>query len=281
MSSGYFLVFHGSRDRRPELLLSKLIQFLDTRIADESILTQSKYSKQQTNSEVDNDISNYTGKTPSTPTNVVDILAEKEISLVCVGSLELTTVSLQKNIEKYAHSLQKLGCKHLKVLPLFLVPGVHVCEDIPTEILPLQNNLASDIKIELLPYLGSYPQTLAMIGRQFDSLSNNNGRILFTHGTSYPGGNEWLENLANQLDACIAYYSIRSSLQKQIERLVSQQKQKITIIPYFLFPGRITDAIASLVTRLQQAFPDTELCLGKPLGTTEEFTNLIVDILFI
>ena len=280
LSIGYFLVFHGSRDRRPQLLLSELIRSLNKQITDESILTQSKSSQQRTDLENHIDIGNYTGKMSSSNTNVVDSLGNKVIPLVDVGSLELTPISLQKQLEKYAKFLQKRGCKRLKILPLFLVPGVHVCEDIPAEITPVQSRLAPGIKLELLPYLGSYPQILVILRKQFDRLPHN-GKILLAHGTSYLGGNEWLKNLAIQLEAQIAYYSVKSSLQEQIELLISQQKQKITIVPYFLFPGKITDAIATEVKRLQQVYPDTELFLGKPLGATNELMNLIVEVLSI
>lgn len=278
MSSGYFLIFHGSRDRRPQLLLSKLIQSLNTRLIHRSILTQRKYLQQQQSLEVQNDTSNYTGKMLPITGNEVDFLSQKDISLIDIGSLELATISLQKQLEKYAQSIQKLGCTHLKILPLFLTPGVHVCEDIPREITPVQSNLTSEITIELLPYLGSYPQTLTVLSKQLEMLPSD-GRILLVHGTSYPGGNEWLENLAKKLNARIAYYSVSSSLQVQIEELISQQKQKIAIVPYFLFPGRIMDAIELQVSILQQTFPETELIWGKPFGTTPELTNLIVEVL--
>ena len=171
-----------------------------------------------------------------------------------------------------------MSCQHLKILPLFLTPGVHVCEDIPTEIAQLQGTIAHDMTIELLPYLGNYPQTLTILSKQFAQLSSE-GRILVAHGTRYPKGNMWLKNLATQLNARIAYYSVPGSLSTQIEVLISEQINKIAIIPYFLFPGRITDAIAIEVKQLQKAFPQVQLLLGKPLGTTEELASLIIEVL--
>ncbi|NJK53531.1 MAG: hypothetical protein HC936_13280 [Leptolyngbyaceae cyanobacterium SU_3_3] len=46
--------------------------------------------------------------------------------------------------------------------------------------------------------------------------------------------------------------------------------------PIFLFPGKITEAIAQEVANLQQEYPHVELCLGKPLGATEAIAELIV-----
>ena len=277
LSSGYFLVFHGSRDRRGQLILSKLIYILNRELADRLILTQGKYS-QQDSLYIKNNISNYTGNCFSSNVQRVDCLSKMEIPSIGTGSLELTIIPLHKKIEKYAGFIQKFGYTHLKILPLFLTPGVHVCEDIPTEISLVKGLLAEEMTIELLPYLGSYPQTLTILNKQFTPVEND-GKILLAHGTRYPQGNIWLQNLANQLNARIAYYSVVGSLQAQIENLISKQTQKIKIIPYFLFPGRITDAISTEVNKLQQVFPKTKLILGKPLGETGELANLIVEVL--
>ena len=277
LSSGYFLVFHGSRDRRGQVILSKLIYILNRELADRFILTQGKYSKQHS-SDTQNNIRNYTGNCFDSNVQRVDFLSNMEIPSIGTGSLELTTIPLHKKIEKYAGFIQKFGYTHLKILPLFLNPGVHVCEDIPTEISLVKRFLAKEMTSELLPYLGSYPQTLTILNKQFTPTAND-GKILLAHGTRYPQGNIWLQNLANQLNASIAYYSVSGSLQAQIENLISKQKHKIKIIPYFLFPGRITDAIATEVNKLQQVFPKTQLILGKPLGETEELANLIIEVL--
>ncbi len=278
LSSSYFLVFHGSRDRRGQLILSQLVHSLSTRLANKLILAQGKYTQQQPSLEVQNNIRNYTGNLLTSTTKRATIVRKREIPSLGIGSLELTTIPLQQKIEKYARSVREFGYKHLKILPLFLTPGVHVCEDIPAEIACVQRLLVPEMTIELLPYLGNYAQTTAILKKQFAYLPNE-GKILLAHGTRYPKGNIWLENLATKLDARIAYYSVPGSLLSQIETLVSKQIPKIAIVPYFLFPGRITDAIAAEVDRLQQAFPQVQLLLGKPLGATGELANLIIEVL--
>ena len=277
MSSGYFLVFHGSRDRRPQLILSKLMHSLSTGLANKLILTQGKYSHQSNLKSHDN-IRNYTGNLLFSTGKDVAMLNKIEIPLIATGSLELTTIPLQQKIKEYAKSIQEFGYKNLKILPLFLTPGVHVCKDIPSEIAQIQSILAQEMTFELLPYLGNYPQTLTILSKQFAHLPRE-GKILLAHGTRYPRGNTWLKNLATRLDARIAYYSVPGSLQSQIEALVSRQIDKIAIIPYFLFPGRITEAIAAEVKQLQQTFPQVQLLLGEPLGATGELANLIVEVL--
>ena len=277
MSSGYFLVFHGSRDRRGQLMLSKLVHLLSIQLADRSISTRGKYS-QKSSLKTQTNIRNYTVDLPSPITKKVAMPNKIKIPPIATGSLELTTIPLEQKIKEYAQYIQKFGYKHLKILPLFLTPGVHVCEDIPTEIARVKNALPREMTIELLPYLGNYPQTQSFLRQQFAQFPKE-GKILLAHGTRYPKGNMWLKNLATKSDAHIAYYSVPGSLSLQIKTLVSQQISQIAIIPYFLFPGRITDALAAEVEQLQQAFPETELILGEPLGATGELANLIFEVL--
>lgn len=278
MHSGYFLVFHGSRDRRPQLILSKLVQLVSKQVALRLILTQGNYLQQQLDASRNKNSHNYSVADHLIACESSPILSKSKFPLVETGSLELTTIPLHINIEKYAQLVQKSGANHLKILPLFLTPGVHVCEDIPAEITKVQRILAPEITLELLPYLGHYPELLAILKTQFMT-SPKEGRILLAHGTKYPKGNIALQNLATQLNANVAYWSITPSLKEQVEALISKQIKRIVIVPYFLFPGKITDAIAIEVSKLQQAFPETELLWGEPLSTTGELANLIVEVL--
>ena len=223
--SSYFLVFHGSRDRRGQLILSQLVHSLSIQLANGLILNQGKYL-QKSRAENQNNIRNYTVDLPPSIAQKVARPSKAEIPSIATGSLELTTIPLAHKIKEYAQSIQELGCQHLKVLPLFLTPGVHVCEDIPAEIAQIHKDLAENMTVELLPYLGHYPQTLTILSQEFARLPSE-GRILFAHGTRYPKGNMWLKNLATQLNARIAYYSVPGSLSTQIEALISKQIPKI------------------------------------------------------
>ena len=278
MSSGYFLVFHGSRDRRPQLILSKLTQLISKQLALRLILTQGNYLQQQLDASRRKNSQNQSVEDSSLAYESSSILSKSKFPLIETGSLELTTIPLHINIGKYARLVQKSGVNHLKILPLFLNLGVHVCEDIPTEIAKVQSILTPEITVELLPYLGHYPELLTILKNQFMT-SPKEGRILLAHGSKYPAGNIPLQNLATQLNAKVAYWSITPSLKEQVEALISKQINRITIVPYFLFPGKITDAIALEISKLQQAFPETELRLGETLSTAEELSHLIVEVL--
>ena len=82
--------------------------------------------------------------------------------LVGLASLECAASPLHQQITAFGvHALSK-GCQFLKIVPLFLLPGVHVGEDIPAEVALAQETLAwkafgNRLSVDILPYLGSYP----------------------------------------------------------------------------------------------------------------------------
>ena len=87
-----------------------------------------------------------------------------------------------------------------------------------------------------------------------------------------------IETLANQLNAIACYWSVAPNLDTIISNLDLDKPQKITILPYFLFSGGITDAIATQVQQYQQKFPKISFKIGSPLGATPELAQLILDL---
>ncbi|MDJ0730897.1 MAG: CbiX/SirB N-terminal domain-containing protein, partial [Crocosphaera sp.] len=85
-----------------------------------------------------------------------------------------------------------------------------------------------------------------------------------------------VEAIASQLNATVAYWTIKPSLSEQVNTLVKQGNQQITIVPYFLFTGGITTIISQQVQQLQDSLPHTQLNLGQPLGATPEMAELMV-----
>jgi len=160
----------------------------------------------------------------------------------------------------------------LQIIPLFLLSGVHVKEDIPAAVAKVR----SPIKLELKPHLGSYQGIKSLLSRQLADLSPQKP-ILLSHGSRRPGGNREVENLAAFFGAITAYWSIEPSLSQQIESLIAQGSPTIAILPYFLFTGAITDAIEAQVFELSQKHPNVNISLGKSLGATGELAEIIVE----
>ncbi|MDJ0511364.1 MAG: sirohydrochlorin chelatase [Crocosphaera sp.] len=248
----YLLVAHGSRDPRPQIALERLSYLVEQHI-EQKTQTESYF---------------HYGKTH-------DCAVQSPVTIVQTATLELSALSLSEKITKLAPKIASMGIKTLKIIPLFLLAGVHVREDIPREIAIAQQKVSNRINLELCPHLGSYKGLVKILSHQFSS-SPQDARIIISHGSRFPGGNNSLEAIADKLDARLAYWSIAPSLEEQVSHLVEQGKTQITILPYFLFTGGITTAINQRVQKLKDSFPRIQLNLGQPLGATPDIAQLMV-----
>ncbi len=257
LSSAYLLVFHGSRDPRPQIAGERLAYLIQQRL--ESVIhhtPQLSVVKQQPNS--------------------LALLNKTTSPLITTAVLELGKIPLNQSITKFALQAKQAGLKQVKILPMFLLAGVHVKEDIPTEIALAKKNLPGEIALELLPYLGSNDDLTTILTKKFAQFPTS-ARILLSHGSRRLGGNQPVKAIASSLNAAVAYWSVAPTLQEQVTALEAIGHQKIAILPYFLFNGGITEAIATQVQKLQTHFPHLQLLLGKPLGTTTELADLVAE----
>ncbi|NES83273.1 MAG: sirohydrochlorin chelatase [Moorea sp. SIO2B7] len=264
--SAYLLVSHGSRDSRPQIAVERLAylvcQQLQMRVTFPQLVSTYRLHSEELNIE----------KTCTSTT----LISKPPSPLVGTASLELAPLPLHESIQQFAHKAQTIGVKRIQILPLFLLPGVHVKQDIPREVTIAQQFLGEELVLELRPHLGSYTGMKTLLENQFDQISAQ-GRILLSHGSRRLNGNKSCEALALQLGAIPAYWSVSPSLATQIAVLAAGGKKTIAIQQYFLFAGGITEAIATKVQHLQQVFPTVRLLLSQPLGVTAELANLIVE----
>ncbi len=259
LSYAYLLVFHGSRDCRTQTGASDLRQLLVTKYKYKHILAQPNcHETSLPNCELKTFIN-------------ADLLTNP---LIEVAALELAPISLNESLVNFAHQAKQQGFKQIKVIPLFLAPGVHVRQDIPAEIALAIKQINQQVTIELSPYLGKYSGIVPLLARKFAKLSAQT-RILIAHGSRLSGVNNYYQNLASQLNATIAYWSVPPKLAQQIDLQIASGTKKIAILPYFLFPGKITEAIAQEIALIQQKYTQVELVLGQPLGASEALAELI------
>ena len=260
-SYAYLLVFHGSRDYRTKSAAHSLKELLATNYQSKNILTQHNYLEK-----------NLLSLEPET----TSILDSPKTPLVDIAALELASKPLNKTLVDFAQKAEEKGFKQIKVIPLFLVPGVHVREDIPAEIALAIKQINNRVTIELSSCLGKFLGIVPLLSEKFLQLSGNT-RILVAHGSRLSGVTHYYQNLASQLNATMAYWSVSPSLASQVKAISASGRKQIAILPYFLFPGKITTAIAKEVTALQTQYPQVELILGRPLGATEALAKLIAE----
>lgn len=259
MLSAYLLVTHGSSDPRPQAGAEQLAQLLCQKLRGEMLAKTQELTETEilTNSSV-------------------SVVTVRE-PLVGTACLELAPLPLHEQIEQFGKYAYSVGFKHIQILPLFLLPGVHVMEDIPAEVTKAKQNLGAKITIEVRPYLGFHPQISQLLTANLNSFAAE-AWILLSHGSRRPGGNYPVEALANQLGVLAAYWSLPPNWEFQAKSLLIQGKRRIGILPYFLFPGGITDAIAKSVKQIKQEYPAVKFYLAKPLGTNPALAELILDL---
>ncbi|MGB3513417.1 MAG: sirohydrochlorin chelatase [Microcoleaceae cyanobacterium] len=252
---------HGSRDPRPQLELEKLAEILSLQLKSFTFLPKNGKKKQ----------------------------------VIAIGTLELGPILLHEQLYRFAQQARSLNISQIQVVPLFLLPGVHVKEDIPAEIaiacqyLTAKRHLnnatqMNQINFNLCPHLGSHPKIINLLVTKITPLIADTW-VLLSHGSRRPGANEPVEKIANllQQDCKVsvhtAYWSVSLDIESTIEKLVRQGHQAIGILPYFLFSGGIIDAIALTINQLAEKYPSVKFHLTQPLGATEELAELIVDLI--
>jgi len=238
MPSAYLLVSHGSRDPRPEIAMQQLAGLICDKL-------QSSHNQKP---------------------------------LLDIAYLELSPEPLHQQIKKFAERALAVGCNCLKIIPLFLLSGVHVMKDIPDEIAMAQQAVGQDMMIELKPHLGSNPNLGRLLAKQMAG-KNTAAWILLAHGSRRPNSLETVEAMAKSLTALPAYWAVSPSLESRVKELIAVGKWEMAILPYFLFAGGITDAIAQSIETLKLQFPLVNFHLAQPLGASTELAELIWDLI--
>lgn len=245
VGSAYLLVSHGSRDPRPQIGMEHLAKLVASRLRSGPQVS-----------------SNHRGETP----------------LVGTAVLELGPIPLHQQIQQFAEQAIELGYEAIEILPIFLLSGVHVMEDIPAEIEMARQQLPSNIKLILRSYLGQETSlgNLLLNPVETEVTVPATGRIVMSHGSRRSNSHQTVEAIATQLNATVAFWSVPPSLETQVTELVKQGFQQIAVLPYFLFEGSITDAIGQEVERLKQQFPYVRLHLGRSIGATPELADFVL-----
>jgi len=274
LSSTYLLISHGSRDPRPQQGMEKLAELVRAQLATQDTLWTHRLSDRQTSLQAKR--FSQLPEAEKTARRAM-LLSSAWYPLVGTATLELADAPLHEQIRQFASVTLSAGCDRLQLLPLFLLPGVHVMEDIPREVTLALASLGQAVVINQQPHLGAHPDLGRMLASQ-QAMVDADAKILLSHGTRRVGGNAPVEAVAAGLGAVAAYWSVKPTLEEQLFVLAGAGHKRIAILPYFLFSGGITDAIAQKVVGLQEQFPELELRLGEPIGASAELANLIVDL---
>jgi sirohydrochlorin cobaltochelatase len=191
-----------------------------------------------------------------------------------VAYLDCTPTPLHEQIQAFGKAAK---ATQLVLLPLFLLPGVHVMTDIPDEV-ALAQAAMPELPIVAASYLGSNPD-LAMTLQQSFGEPTTSGRIIISHGSRRSGGNQPVIDLAEAVGAIPAYWSVEPSLTTQVMALADRGQHHITVLPYMLFEGSLTDGIRQALATIQVEHPHLNFTLLPTIAQQPECLQLIRRIL--
>lgn len=264
LTTAYLLVAHGSRDPRPQIALERLTYLVGQNLAE---LATTRTSTEE-----------FTVLAQQTPLvrHPSAVLSKPTVSVLS-ANLECQSLPLHRQIPQLIEPLMAQGITEVKILPLFLAAGVHVCEDLPAEIHQAQSILGSRCRLTPLPYLGSLPLLAPWLETWFQQYQTQPQaqRILLAHGSRRPGGNRAIATLAQSLNAQVAFWKTEPSLEQVLTQITATNQ--VVILPYFLFAGGITDLIQAKIQQLQPNYPGLKLQLGEPLGPNPILASLIAE----
>ncbi len=194
--------------------------------------------------------------------------------LVAGGVLETSDSPLAVQIQQFSDQAQAKGFQAVQVLPLFLLPGVHVCEDIPAEVKTAQAK--TNLPLQLLPYLGQHPGLVQWLQSRFQP---GQALIFLAHGSRRLEAIQWIDHLAETLQAHPAYWTKPDSLEQAIAAYAQAGIKQIRIFPYLLFAGKLLDLITQQVQNLNQHYPELTLDLTDCLRPSPGLVRLIQEML--
>ena len=238
----YFLVTHGSPDPRPQRICDRLAADLMDRLVNGGVAAPS----------------------------------------VGTGVLECSPISLADQLRAFARTAAASGNSRVIVLSLFLQAGVHAREDVPEAVAAAAAQ--SPIPLDLHPFLGSDPRFQQAIANWAMAIRRRLGQgrtpvVLLGHGSRRPGGNDPVEAMARRIGATAAYWSVKPGLADLAETIAATSNRAI-VLPYFLFPGSLTDAISREVNAWNRTSPVPRWILSDPIACNTHLGNAIADILY-
>lgn len=307
-TTAYLLISHGSRDPRPQVAMNRLAQFVRECLQHQTLEKQylsaaakslALNSLQATRLSTDRsqpafrqlpDKLSSRSHRSGASARIADPSAWLKVArrptrspllslspIVGTACLELGNRPLEDQICDFGCRAKAAGASLVKLVPVFLMQGVHVMDDLPQAANHALQRLKSVIDIELCPHVGSHLGLHQILAERLAAVTSG-ASLLVAHGSRRSGGNKPIEAIARQIHATAAYWSVSPDVETQTIDLMQQGHQRIAILPYFLFTGGITDAITQRTEELAERFPKVAFRLLPPIGASRDLAKVVVDL---
>ena len=190
-------------------------------------------------------------------------------------TLELGETPLPQQLLQLVQQAQSQKHQHLRIFPLFLLPGNHVQADLPEAVRACRAHLPSQFNLSIAPPLGQDPQFGAWLRSSSIATNPSIPWILLAHGSQRPEAQLYLHHLAQALEMTLATWAMPPHLDDRVKLWIDRGAQHLGVLPLFLFEGSITQAVAEQVHHLQLAYPQHQWSLLPPLSQQPGFTDLV------
>jgi sirohydrochlorin cobaltochelatase len=155
---------------------------------------------------------------------IVRVAQSRSTTLVDGGCLEGLDSSLAEQLSEFGDRAIDMGYSQILVVPIFLLPGVHVKEDLPASVAIVQSyfndHTKHKLQFKLTDHLGNHPQIPHLLAQQFLESHSDRPSIDDLNFDEYPdrsksslGGAEPSREQLSRLNDAAASASSKSSLQ--------------------------------------------------------------------
>lgn len=288
-ATAYLLVCHGSRDPRPGQAAERLAQFVRGQLEGQAGAVDGGSTSPRSAGLPKGQSSGGLGlferlpvtyPSASKPTSGGAIRPERRYvnhpPLVGTACLETGSLPLHQQMVNFGQRAAAAGVSEIRVVPIFLLRGVHVLHDLPAEVQAAQP-LLPGVTLTLTPPLGDHPGLRQLVQERLQTTTADTW-LLLAHGSRRAEGNRATQAMAQAMGGTVAYWAVPPHLDTQIIHLIQQGVQRLAILPYFLFTGSTTDAIIQRTEELAERFPSLGIHLLPPLGPSPELAALVVDL---
>jgi sirohydrochlorin cobaltochelatase len=203
---------------------------------------------------------------------------------VAAGTLEFSERLLDEQISHHARPGEGFV-----LLPLFLAPGVHVETDLRAALCRARLR-TPQVSFVQAATLGEHEGMEALLGERARRLLGRHAPrhtavVLLGHGSRREEANRLLQDLADGVWEVLggplvtaAFWHSTPDLRRTLRELNGQGIRRVVILPYFLFPGTLTERIGQEVARLAGEFPRLHLVLDDVLGGDDRLLPLLQDL---
>jgi sirohydrochlorin cobaltochelatase len=215
---------------------------------------------------------------------VAEVQRRRPNQLVTAGYIELAAPSVEDATRALA---SRVDC--VVVVPVLLFAAGHVKNDIPLAIDRVQREFPN-IRIVASPALGVHPalaETAFARARQSpvwqDTAAERTALILLGRGSSDPDANGDFYKLSRlvgerrglmRVEPC--FYGIAPpTFEDAAEMLARVRPERLVVVPYLLFHGRLVERLADKVARFAAGYPWIRIGLAPHLGAHPALLSLV------